>query len=268
MGTGDKPFKIICSNHYLPFYVLTAAENTVTLRVQGDINNFGKITLEKFRQLLADKCNGQLIYIHHLGTTEGSIVIHFEVTSAIRQSLLAAGNSNSDWLIDNGVLEVTAFDGVNNICIKLDAGKERNSLHQNHDRSQGRLPTNDGNNSTLYSPGGHSNVKGGIRLVQKFTSLGLFFRTTHCTQVHRLGVQKHPKLGKKKVCFCHIDKFWKEHDRQIKKNACKNAYLGSFFIPEKYVIRVLFVSQWTSLIPPLAIRVPPPPGCIENSNFF
>ena len=41
------------------------------------------------------------------------------------------------------------------------------------------------------------------------------------------------------------------------KNACKNAYLGSFFIPEKYVIRVLFVSLWTSLIPPLAIRVAP-----------
>ena len=57
--------------------------------------------------------------------------------------------------------------------------------------------------------------------------------------------------------FGHIDRFWKEHDRQIKKNACKNAYLGSIFIPEKYVMRVLFVSPWTSLISPLAIRVPP-----------
>ena len=67
--------------------------------------------------------------------------------------------------------------------------------------------------------------------------------------------------NRKKGCvFGHIDKFWKEHDRQIKKNACKNEYLGSFFIPEKYVIRVHFVSPWTSLIPPLAIRVPPPPG--------
>ena len=47
----------------------------------------------------------------------------------------------------------------------------------------------------------------------------------------------------------HTDKFLKEHDRQIKKNACKNAYLWSFFIPEKYVIRVLFVSPWTSLTP-------------------
>ena len=27
--------------------------------------------------------------------------------------------------------------------------------------------------------------------------------------------------------FGHSDKFWKGHDGQIKKNACKNAYLGS-----------------------------------------
>ena len=66
------------------------------------------------------------------------------------------------------------------------------------------------------------------------------------------------KIGKKGCVFGHIDKLWKGHDGQIKKNACKNAYLGSIFIPEKYVIRVLFVCPWTSLIPPLTIRVPPP----------
>ena len=66
------------------------------------------------------------------------------------------------------------------------------------------------------------------------------------------------KIGKKGVFFGHIDKFWKGHDGQIQKNACKNAYLGSVFIPEKYVIRVLFVCPWTNLIPPLAIRVAPP----------
>ena len=62
---------------------------------------------------------------------------------------------------------------------------------------------------------------------------------------------------KKGCVFGHIDKFWKEHGRQMKKNASKNTYLGSIFIPEKYVIRVLFVSPWTSLIHPLAIRVAP-----------
>ena len=43
------------------------------------------------------------------------------------------------------------------------------------------------------------------------------------------------KIGKKGYVFGHIDKFWKGHDAQIKKTACKNAYLGSIFIPEKYV---------------------------------
>ena len=47
----------------------------------------------------------------------------------------------------------------------------------------------------------------------------------------------------KKWCvFGHIDKFWKGHDGQIKKNACKNTYLGSIFIPEKYEFRVCFES--------------------------
>ena len=63
---------------------------------------------------------------------------------------------------------------------------------------------------------------------------------------------------KKGCVFGQIDKFWKGHDGQIKKNACKNAYLRSIFIPEKYVIRVLFVCLWMSLIPPLAIQVAPP----------
>ena len=55
--------------------------------------------------------------------------------------------------------------------------------------------------------------------------------------LYRLGVQKRAKLGKGCV-FGHIDKFWKGHGGQIKKNACKNAYLGSIFIPEKYVFRM------------------------------
>ena len=33
------------------------------------------------------------------------------------------------------------------------------------------------------------------------------------------------KIGNKGCVFGHIDKFWKGHGGQIKKNACKNAYL-------------------------------------------
>ena len=56
------------------------------------------------------------------------------------------------------------------------------------------------------------------------------------------------------MCFWSYRQILESNNRQINK---KNAYLGSFFIPEKYVIRVLFMSPWTSLTPPLAIRVPP-----------
>ena len=99
-------------------------------------------------------------------------------------------------------------------------------------------------------PGGPLECKGGY---------GARLRTRQCTRVHCLGVQKCAKLEKRECFWSYIDKFWKGHDRQIKKNACKKVFVGSIFIPEKCMIRVLFVSPWMSLIPPLAIWVPPPP---------
>ena len=72
----------------------------------------------------------------------------------------------------------------------------------------------------------------------KITWLGLFFRTRQCTRVHRLilGVQKTCKIGEKRVCFWSYWRIWKGHEDKIKKNACRNAYQGSIFIPEKYVL--------------------------------
>ena len=55
---------------------------------------------------------------------------------------------------------------------------------------------------------------------------------------------------------------------KLRKNACKNAYLGSIFIPEKYVIRVLFVSPWTSLIPPLPFECPRIPAQVNRGHIF
>ena len=72
---------------------------------------------------------------------------------------------------------------------------------------------------------------------------------------------------KKGCVFGHfIDIFWKVLDRQIKKNACKNTYLGSIFIPEKYVIRGAFCESMDEPDTPLAIRVPPPPGFSDPGN--
>ena len=81
----------------------------------------------------------------------------------------------------------------------------------------------------------------------------MFFRTRQCTRVHRSWVQKHAKLEKRCV-FGNIDKFWKGHEGQIKTNACKKAYLGSIFIPEKYVFRVCFESPFTRMISSLKYK--------------
>ena len=72
-----------------------------------------------------------------------------------------------------------------------------------------------------------------------------------------LGVQKRPKLEKKGCVFGHIDKFWEGNDGQIKKNTCKNRYLGFIFIPEKYVFRVCFESPFTKMISSLKYKWPP-----------
>ena len=56
------------------------------------------------------------------------------------------------------------------------------------------------------------------------------------------------KIGQKGWCFWSYDKFWKGQADKLKKNACENAYLGSVFIPEKYVFRVCFESPFTQMI--------------------
>ena len=69
------------------------------------------------------------------------------------------------------------------------------------------------------------------------------------------------KIGKKKwYVFGHMTNFGKNMTDKLKKNAYKNAYLGSIFIPEKYVFRVCFESPFTRMISNLKYKWPPPPG--------
>ena len=108
-----------------------------------------------------------------------------------------------------------------------------------------------------FSPGGHSNqcrMSRGYQARPKIHLIRVVFQDQALYACTSLRGAKTCKIGKKSVIWSYRQ-FWKGHDGQIKKNACKNAYLGSIFIHEKYVIRVLFVCPWTSLIPPLAIRV-------------
>ena len=46
--------------------------------------------------------------------------------------------------------------------------------------------------------------------------------------------------GGEMVCFWSYWQILEKTCTQIKENVCKNAYLGSIFIPEKYVFRVCF----------------------------
>ena len=52
--------------------------------------------------------------------------------------------------------------------------------------------------------------------------------------------------------------FGKDMTDKLKKNACKNAYLGSIFIPAKYAFRVCFESPFTRMISNLKYKWPPP----------
>ena len=74
------------------------------------------------------------------------------------------------------------------------------------------------------------------------------------------------KIGKKGV-FGHIDKLWKGHEGQVKKNTCKSMYLGSVFIPEKYVFRMCFECPFTRMISILRYKFPPPPRDCSPLSF-
>ena len=61
----------------------------------------------------------------------------------------------------------------------------------------------------------------------------MFFKTRQCTHVHRLGVQKRAKLKKKGVCLVLLTNFGKDMANKLRKTHAKTRiYRGFFFIPE------------------------------------
>ena len=73
------------------------------------------------------------------------------------------------------------------------------------------------------------------------------------------------------VCFdvWYWNKVWYDiWYEQFKKNACKKAYLGFIFIPEKYVFRVCFESPFTRMISSLKYKCPHPPPPQPNQTIL
>ena len=72
-----------------------------------------------------------------------------------------------------------------------------------------------------------------------------------------LGVQKRAKLEKGCVLVT-VTNFGKDMTEKLRNHRCKNASLGSIFIPEKYVLRVCFESHYMRMISSLKYKCPPP----------
>ena len=89
--------------------------------------------------------------------------------------------------------------------------------------------------------GGHLYLKLDIILIKESHVIRVVFRDQAMYAHTSFRGAKTCKIGKG-CAIGHTDKFWKGHDGQIEKNACKKVYLGSIFIPEKYVFRVCFES--------------------------
>ena len=56
------------------------------------------------------------------------------------------------------------------------------------------------------------------------------------------------KIGGKGVFFVILTYFGKDMTEKLRKNACKNAYLGSIFMHENFVFRVCFERPFTRMI--------------------
>ena len=78
----------------------------VELKIKGDINNFRIMTVEEFRQMLADKCGSSIIYIHVDDVKRGCVGIVFEVPASCADKIFEDASRNASWLINNDVLQV------------------------------------------------------------------------------------------------------------------------------------------------------------------
>ena len=137
---------------------------------------------------------------------------------------------------------------------------------------RGSWTPNKGLDNTIYATGRGALVfEVGYHPRKKIHVIRVVFQyaRTSCT-VFR-GAKTNKTRKKKRCAFGHIDKLWKGHDGQIKKNTCKNTYLGSIFIPEKHMFRVCFESPFTRMISSLKYKCPPDmpatASCICNKSL-
>ena len=110
---------------------------------------------------------------------------------------------------------------------------------------------------TFRGGGGHLYLKLDIIRVKKIHVIRVVFQDQAMYARTSFRGAKTCKIGKKGCDFGHMTNFGKDMMDKLKKNACKNVYLGSIFIPEKYVFRVCFESPFKRMISSLKYKWPP-----------
>ena len=112
-------------------------------------------------------------------------------------------------------------------------------------------------NGLLFHPGGPLVFEVGYHPRKKNHVIRVVFQDQAMYARTSFRGAKTCKIGKKGYVFGHMTNFGKDMTDKLKKNTCKNAYLGSIFIPEKYVFRVCFESPFTRMISNLKYKWPP-----------
>ena len=90
----------------LLFSILTGLKKSqVTLKVTGDIQQFRPIDVEGFREMLAQQCGEDIMYVCNNGQQEGCVLLYFQVPEECTKHLRSRQDLRA-WCLEYGVTEV------------------------------------------------------------------------------------------------------------------------------------------------------------------
>ena len=78
----------------------------VKLKVTGDIHEFRPIDAEGFRQMIAEQCGEDIIYVCDIGKQEGCVLLHFQVPEECKKYLISSYKDLQAWCLEYGVTKV------------------------------------------------------------------------------------------------------------------------------------------------------------------
>ena len=89
----------------------------VKLKVTGDIHQFRPIDAERFRQMLAEQCGEDIMYVCDIGKQEGCVLLHFQVSEECKNHLINSCKDLQAWCLEYGVTKV-CVDGEDIVSLQ------------------------------------------------------------------------------------------------------------------------------------------------------